>query len=664
MVKKRNENFMPLGLLSLAANAQIWGNEVKIYKPTIPLINKADFKLVATDILKNKPGLIGFSTWCITYPASLLIAKEIKAQAPDIPVIFGGPQASIVAEKTKDNFPFIDFILAGEADLSFQQFINECRKPNPDFSFISGLTFRNASGRIQHNKINGTIDNLDELPIPAYELVPELNWLKLDVGRGCPFQCTYCSTSDFFSKKYRVKSASKIFTEMMQAYQSKGITSFSFAHDMFTLNRKFVFELCDKLISIKQSEGIEFKWNCSARIDCVSKEMLIKMKAAGCSDIFFGIETGSERMQQIIKKNLDVTAGFKIADICRKEGIRMHASFIIGFPEETQEDLNKTLKSALILATKGALTQVSELTLLPGTPLYNNNFKKLKFDGKFSNFSRNFCTVEEIKLIKKYPEIFSSFYYLPVKTIKRNEMLLLRFFINKSKDFRNTLFLLSELIETDINNVNLPDLFKNVFKRSVNEKNDYGAIEMQWIKVIENYIIKNNSRIDCKFLRDIFTFEAYSALLKTLFSAWELIQTKIINIKLRDNFTITPTPIWKVITVNYKLENILPSENNWEENMKKSRKGRYSYLLLAESQTKCRRFKINATDEYLLNIISDSSIDEFVAKVGLDVSREEIIPWLKKMQRIGVIEIRCGTNETNSEHSFVKPKENEYVFAN
>ncbi len=629
---------MPLGLLSLAGNLLNKNENVKIYKPKVRLLHQQDYQLAATDILKNKPELIGFSTWCITYPASLLIAKEIKKINPEIPIIFGGPQASVLAKETLENFPFIDFILTGEADNSFPQFVKELSETEPDFSIIPGLSYRTGTGLIQQNKLNGSVSNLDELPVPAYNLVPAVNWLKLDVGRGCPFQCTYCSTSDFFSKKYRVKSPERIVNEMMQAFLNKKITSFSFAHDMFTLNKKFVFELCDRLIGIKKTKGIEFKWNCSARIDCVSEEMLIKMKDAGCSDIFFGIESGSGRIQKLIKKNLDVSTAYYIADICRSTGIRMHASFIIGFPEETRSDVNKTLMAALNLAIKGALTQVSELSLLPGTPIFIEHHKKLKFDGQFSNFSRNYCGNEEIKLIKKYPGIFSSFYYLPVKPISRKEMLFLRFIINKSKDFRNTLFLLSEFIEKDFEQIDILSLYKKEFNRITKEEKNQNPIAMHWIKAVDNYLIINKTRIRDVFIRNIFEYEAYSSLLQTLYSTWQLVQPNSKNLKLQNNFIIKPTPIWKTIITNYKLEHIIPSENGWIESPKGIRKGRFNYLLIAISENKCQRIRISTAEFFLLKNLTELSFLDFVEKVKLLLDKNDALIWLKKMRRRGVAE--------------------------
>ncbi|MBT6005518.1 MAG: hypothetical protein HOG79_07350, partial [Prolixibacteraceae bacterium] len=280
---------MPLGLLNLTTFLKSGKNHIKIYEPKFRLIYNENYKNTAADILKAKPNLIGFSTWCIAYPISLLIAKAIKSIDPKVPIIFGGPQASILANETLANFPFIDFVLKGEADLSFPLFIEELWKPNPNFASISGLVYRDLKGNILNNKLDRQTINLDNLPFPSYDVVPKSKIFKLDVGRGCPFKCTYCSTNDFFSKIYRVKSANRIVAEMTTAFEEMKITNFSFAHDMFTLNKKFILELCNKLINLKKENNIKFIWTCSARIDCVTNEMLIQMQKAGCQSIFFGI---------------------------------------------------------------------------------------------------------------------------------------------------------------------------------------------------------------------------------------------------------------------------------------------------------------------------------------------------------------------------------------
>jgi radical SAM superfamily enzyme YgiQ (UPF0313 family) len=645
---------MPLGLLSLAAGLLQNKIRVNIYQPSIRLFTPINYREAAKDILKSRPTIIGFSTWGISYPATLLLAREIKNIAPQVPIVFGGPQASIVAEETLRNFQFVDFVLAGEADFSFPSFVREINQHKPDFSGISGLCYKSTKGTILKNPISGWIKNLDELPVPAYHLVPQIQWIKLDVGRGCPFECTYCSTSLFFSKKYRIKTADRIFNEMISAWQTKKNTSFSFAHDMFTLNKKQVIDLCNKLIVFQRSNHIKFKWNCSARIDFVSAVLLEKMKAAGCNDLFFGIETGSERMQQIIKKNLDINRVYEIAKICRKLEIRMHASFIIGFPEESKTDLNTTLKTIFNLAKKGILVQVSELSLLPGTPLFKQHFKNLKFDGKFSNFSRNFCGEPEVELIKTYPEIFASFYHLPVKTLNRNEMFLLRIFINKLKDFRNTLYLLSDLLEVDFANSDLVDLIKTEIKKQPLKPEEPGAVSLWFIKLLDHYIAKNSTRINNKFLADVFAVESYTTLLFSLRASWDFVQPAPHQQKFDHDFTIFPSPVWKVLTLNYKADKILPSENGWKKNPAQIKKGIYSYLLVAESTTKCKRIRMDKTDLHLLKMLTNCSFEEYLRKTGSQDNRPELLQWLKKMQKLGVITLVQANKKEKKEPEFSK----------
>ena len=160
-------NFLPLGILSLASNLRKEGFSVQIYQPKHRLLNKQDYHKVAKDILQFNPGIIGFSTWCITYPASLLIAEQLKLENQQTQIVFGGPQASILATETLNNFSFVDFVLAGEADYSFPQFIKEIINKTRDFSKINGLSFRNEQAEITSNKLAHFIKNLDELPIPA-----------------------------------------------------------------------------------------------------------------------------------------------------------------------------------------------------------------------------------------------------------------------------------------------------------------------------------------------------------------------------------------------------------------------------------------------------------------------------------------------------------------
>jgi hypothetical protein len=363
------------------------------------------------------------------------------------------------------------------------------------------------------------------------------------------------------------------------------------------------------------------------------------MKQSGCEAIFFGIESGSDKIQKSIGKNLKINKAYDVAEICREKGINMHASFIMGFPNETKTDLEKSLHCALNLATNTALVQFSELSLLPGTPLYGKHHSELKIDGLFSNFSNTFCSNDEMKLICQFPGIFSSFYYLPVKTLSHSEMSFLCQIINSLPNFRNTLFLLRKLLLADTEGTKLLQHFKKWYK--LMQINDFSKTPVisHATRFLRNYILENANRINTPELNDIFAYEAFQGLILARFNRWQLIKQQLKTGEKTNRLQITPTPAWNILTTSYKLNRIIPSENKWDTTKTGKRKGRYIYLMVANSPDKCKRYQINNTDEYLLRSLSETNIDEFITMTGSDVTKTEIMTWLKKMKRLGVIEI-------------------------
>lgn len=630
---------MPLGMMTLAAVLLQQKIPVKIYEPKVRLLQSDDYVQAAKNVLALKPSIIGFSTWCTSFPGIILLAREIKRISPGVIIIFGGPQASILPKETLQQFSFIDYILTGEADHTFPQLINELQKKTPDLSEIGGLCYRQKSvHEIRLNSKIGIDFKLDELPLPAYHLIPKQKVIKLDVGRGCPFHCTYCTTGSFFSKKFRMKSVDRIIGEMFNLNEEYGVRDFEFTHDMLTLQRNEVMSLCNKLIERQHKKNIRFTWKCSARIDFVDEEMLGKMAKAGCTSIFFGIESGSEKIQRKIRKNLSVPKAAKVADACRKTGIDMHASYIVGFPEETKPDINKTLNNVLQLLLKGALVQCSVLALLPGTPLFEQHHPNLKFDGNFSNFSQTICSNEELKLIKNNLGLFSSFYYLPVKTMSHSSMVFMGSLINKLPQFRNTFFVLRKQLTQTMNGKNLLSLFLSVFK-NVDKQDKESPIELQIANFLKPFISKFKQENADPYIEDIFKYEVYSALLKKLFMTWQLLDQKHDLPTISDRSQIEINPTWKLIQTNYKLERILPTENNWNVDVNNVRIGTYNYLLVATSEISCKRINVSGKERQLFEQLGNCSVQEFIARSKTFADNSFVNRWLKKLHRLGVIRI-------------------------
>ncbi len=332
--------------------------------------------------------VFGLSSICSSYPLTLRLAREVKRLNPNATLILGGPQASVVDVPTMRAFPCIDFIIRGEADETFPALLDLLfRSRSGSCEDVPGITFRRGDEVIR-NRNAPAIRDLDCLPLPAFDLDPDLKnragGIHLEIGRGCPFTCTFCSTNDFFRRNFRLKSPGKMIEQIEFIKQEYGIRYFSFVHDMYTLDRKRVVAFCHSVLACKE----QFTWGCSARTDCIDDELLGLMAHAGCRGIFFGIETGSKRLQDVIDKKLDLDEARKRIECADRHGITMSVALITGFPDETRDDLRDTMHFFIdSLRFDHAEPQISLLAPLAATPIHEQYKDQLVFDHIFSDMS-------------------------------------------------------------------------------------------------------------------------------------------------------------------------------------------------------------------------------------------------------------------------------------
>lgn len=427
-----------LSILSLAAVLEARGDT-----PQIVDLNRTYFRLAdsagisgldhfaefaAAAVAAKDADVYGFSSICSSYPLTIRIANAVKAIRPDRPVLFGGPQASVVDRQTLTAFPSVDFILRGEAEESLPCLLAELAG-GQRLEQVPGLTYR-AGGRPRRNPNARPIEDLDTLPSAAYHLTGELEGARrapLEMGRGCPFACTFCSTNDFFRRNFRLRSPERILRDMRALAVAYGLSDFDLVHDMFTVDRRRVVAFCEAMIA----SGETFTWSCSARSDCVDEPLLELMARAGCHGLFFGIETGSARMQAIIDKHLDPGRAAEIIDAAERLGIGTTVSLITGFPEETQEDLRQTVGMLMHSARcPHSDPQLNLLAPLAETPLHWKYKNQLTLETLCSDVSHQGEQQNEadVALIRAYPEIFPNFYLLPTPHLDRSLLLELREF--------------------------------------------------------------------------------------------------------------------------------------------------------------------------------------------------------------------------------------------
>lgn len=639
------EQFMPLGLLSLSSNIQQEKFSSFIYQPQKRTFKREEFTELAKDILLHSPRIIGFSTWCSTFPTTLTLAKIIKSIDQELIILFGGPQASLLHRDVLEKYPFVDYILRGESDHSLIILLKVCLKGDlgGELKKVPGLTFR-FGGRIISNDDAPLIKNLDNLPIPAYETISLPKHVKLDVGRGCPFRCTYCSTSDFFSKKYRVKSAERIIKEMNYCYELKRVSNFGLSHDMFPLRESYILDFCKKLMNNNREKKLSYNWTCSARTDCLTGKMLHAMKQSGCTDIFVGVETGSPRMQQVIKKNLDLNQAKRIIKKGIELGLRMTVSFMAGFPAETRDDLEQTLKFILEVAASGAKVQMSLLSVLPGTPLYKEYKDKLKYDGYFSDFSHSVFGQEELNIIQGDPDLFSSFYYIPVPCIKRETYIMVSELVNQVRIFQKTLTLIWNEIEADLLKVNLLDHIENRMERKKDEKHEK-YFELTFLieylqEVLPNIQLNGNSHLT----QDVFLFESSKYLILKNFTRKQLIEPRQ-SIKNDEAVCqecvvhLNPIPFWTVVTTSYDVSQIFNLQPGRKISVSEIDKGKFRYLLVANAENSVKWFPIKKKHIKFLDYFAEMKDRRLFKIEKLCKTYQVTEKWLKELIDLEVFKI-------------------------
>lgn len=417
---KIERDTFPIGLVSLCSILKNAGYEVDIVDFSVltrehrfskSSFENCDIEAFAKYILSLKPVLLSFYTMANSMHVSLALAKYIKETQSDIKVIFAGPQASVCAEDLMCAFSFIDLIAIGEGESTVESLFYAL-KNELDFSAIPGIVYRSGKN-VKQNPLPSLIGDLDELPMLDLSFVPSISNFKrimIEVGRGCPYGCAFCSTNFFWERKYRLKSNKRILKEVSEMKNLYNISEFSFLHDSITADKKKFRDLCEKIIT----EEMYFSWSCSSRVDLLDRELISLMSKAGCRSIFIGIESGSPRVQKLIKKNLNLGEVQPVVRSLIENNIEVTASFMYGFPGENEDDVSLTLEMIHLLLTIGVKTvQIHPLSVLRGTELYSKHKHELRIDRKSKLFS-NFCfggnSSAYADMFADYPSIFPQFY--------------------------------------------------------------------------------------------------------------------------------------------------------------------------------------------------------------------------------------------------------------
>jgi anaerobic magnesium-protoporphyrin IX monomethyl ester cyclase len=356
---------IPLGLAYLAAVLEKDGQEVKIIDCPACKMDHEDLK---KELASFNPTLIGITSTTPTTPSALQSARAAKEACPDAKVILGGPHATFMDREILSEEEAVDIVVRGEGEQTLLELAQKGSDPKA-LQDISGLTFKKNEEIIQ-TPDRSFIEDLDGMPRPEYKFFPLEKYrmygkmfLPIITSRGCPYQCSFCVTSQIFGKKFRARSPTNIVDELEWLRDTHGADGISFYDDAFTLDRKRLTAICDEIIDRK----IGLPWGCQTRVDHVTQEVLALMKKANCNEVSFGVESGCQRILDAVGKKTSVEQNENAIKWAKDEGLFVAVSAIIAYPGETKETVNQTIDLLRRMEPDDAYLCIA--TPYPGTKL-------------------------------------------------------------------------------------------------------------------------------------------------------------------------------------------------------------------------------------------------------------------------------------------------------
>jgi len=365
----------PTNLAALAAYLRERGIRVGLIDGRVFNSRLEDYREA---IEKFRPKIVGLTVMTSYMNQAAEIARVVKSVSRDIVVVAGGAHISALPEETLRDFPAIDAGVVGEGEITLLELAERVLGGGRSFEGIDGLCFR-RDGEIVRSRPRALIEDLDSLPLPAYDLLPmdlyrpSINWIRklpsmmVYTARGCPYRCTFCAANANFGRTVRFRKPEKIMEEIEFYEERYGIRQVIFYDDTLIVNKKQIRSLCDLLLRRKTV----LPWGCFSTIGAVDAELARTMKKAGCFMIYFGLESGSDAMLKKMNKSYRSTAlAASVLRSVREAGIMPIGSFMFGHPGDSEEGIRRTIRFALDLPL-GYATFVTVVPF-PGSFLFDD----------------------------------------------------------------------------------------------------------------------------------------------------------------------------------------------------------------------------------------------------------------------------------------------------
>ena len=405
----------PLGIMSIAAVLEQNGIQVGIIDCyAVPESAEA----VVDKIIRTSPDIVGFSCTTSSFMEGYRVAELLKTRCPEIVTVAGGAHACTMGAQLLDSFPALDYLVIGEGE---QTMLELARNSGRDAEQIPGIAYR-KHGIGTLTAVRELIPDLDDLPFPAYHLLPDFPRrytlplfsfptapnTSIISSRGCPYACSYCDRS-VFARGFRFNSPEYIIEHIAMLNSRYGIRHVFFYDDLFTFDRARVARFCE----LKEQRGLTVTYNCIARLEHVDQELLALLKRSGCWQVNFGIESGDPEVVKKHRKFFGLDEVGRKLKMVKDAGMRVKGLFMIGLPGEDEAAIRRTIDYALSLPLEEI--NVTKFTPFPGAPVYKTIREQGDFDENWPLMNcMNFVFVPhgmtKEQLERLYNEFISRFY--------------------------------------------------------------------------------------------------------------------------------------------------------------------------------------------------------------------------------------------------------------
>jgi radical SAM superfamily enzyme YgiQ (UPF0313 family) len=377
----------PLGLMYIAAQIEKESrHEVEIIDAQV---DELTYEQLKAEIQKRNPDVVGITAMSFTIIDVMKVVKIVKEINKNIKIILGGPHATIFPEETLHT-KGVDFAILGEGDLVINPLLDNINDLD-ELEKIKGLVFQ-KNGKIINTGQSDFIKDLDTIPFPARHLTPYKKYFwalspyrpitTMFTSRGCPYKCLFCDRPQL-GKNFRAASAKRVVDEMEKC-KEMGIQEIFIYDDTFAVDRKRVLDICAGILE----RGIDIVWNIRTRVNTVDPEILTALKKAGCQRIHYGVEAGTQKILNELRKGITLEMVEKAFKLTRKAGIQTAAYFMIGSPTETREDIEETIKFMKKLKTD--YVHITITTPYPATGLYDIALQEKVLEKDYwSEFAKN-----------------------------------------------------------------------------------------------------------------------------------------------------------------------------------------------------------------------------------------------------------------------------------